>query len=70
MINLDSTNSAWSQTPSKENFWTYTDEFNALYSDVEEGYVLPSGSSVTWIKSALSSAFSLDKNTASKDANI
>jgi len=35
MINLDSSNVTWTQTPDSENFWEYTDEFNALYSDTE-----------------------------------
>ncbi len=70
MINLDSNNVSWTQAPDKDNFWTYTDEFNALYSDEYEGYVLPAGESVTWIKSALSSVFTLDKNTATEWSNI
>jgi hypothetical protein len=36
MINLNSDNVVWSQMPSSDNFWEYTDEFNTLYSDVEE----------------------------------
>jgi hypothetical protein len=70
MINLAWEKVEWSQNPNKENFWTYTDEFNALYSDEYEGYVLPSWKSVTWIKSALSSVFTLDKNTADKWEDI
>lgn len=70
MINLDSNNVNWIQSPKSDGFWKYTDEFNALYSDVEEGYVLPAGKSVTWIKTALSSVFKLDKNTAAKWSNI
>lgn len=70
MITLDSDNVVWSQVPSPENFWEYTDEFNALYSDVEEWYILEAGKSVTWIKSALSSAFKLEKNTAAQGSNI
>ena len=70
MINLDPTNVSWVQTPSAEGFWEYTDEFNALYSDIEEWYILEPGASVTWIKSALSYAFKLEKNTADKWTNI
>jgi len=66
MINLDPNNVNWLQSPAADNFWTYTDEFNALYSDSEEGYVLPVGKSVVWIKSALSSVYTLDKNTSKK----
>lgn len=69
MINLDSTNVSWSQTTT-EGFWEYTDEFNALYSDTEEWYVLNAWNNVTWIKSWLASAYTLDKNTAPDDSNI
>ena len=70
MINLDPSNVNWLQSPAADNFWTYTDEFNALYSNLEEGYVLPAGKSVVWIKSALSSVYTLDKNTLEKWSNI
>jgi len=70
MINLNTDNVSWTQSPDKDNFWTYTDEFNALYNDEYEGYVLPSGESVTWIKSALSSVFTLEKNTVNQGENI
>lgn len=70
MINLDTNNVLWTQTPDSENFWEYTDEFNELYSDFEEGYVLEAGKSVTWIKSALSHAFKLEQNTAETGTNI
>ena len=70
MISLDSSNVSWTQTPGSEGFWEYTDEFNALYSDLEEWYVLNAGNSVTWIKSNLSHAYKLEKNTATEWANI
>ena len=70
MINLNKEKVNWIQSPSSNDFWTYTDEFNALYSDTEEGYVLPAWKSVTWIKSKLSSVFNLEKNTAEKWSNI
>jgi len=70
MINLDSSNVSWTQTPSSENFWEYTDEFEALYSETEEGYILDAGESVNWIKSAWSNAYQLAKNTASEWSNI
>jgi len=40
MINLSSANVDWLESTNEENFWKYTDEFNALYSDIDEGYVL------------------------------
>ena len=70
MINLDPSNVSWIQTPDSDNFWEYTDEFDTLYSDVEEGYVLNSGDSVTWIKTTLSHAYKLDSNTSAKGSNI
>jgi hypothetical protein len=36
MVSLDSSNVSWVQIPGSDGFWEYTDEFNALYSDVEE----------------------------------
>ncbi|MFC1797769.1 hypothetical protein ACFLY2_00880 [Patescibacteria group bacterium] len=33
MVNLDSSNVVWAQTPSAEGFWEYTEEFNALSDD-------------------------------------
>jgi hypothetical protein len=40
MVNLSETSVTWKQTPDADKFWEYTDEFNALYSDAELGYVL------------------------------
>lgn len=70
MNSLDPENVVWNQIPSSENFWTYTDEFNSLYSDLEEGYVLPSWESVKWIETNLSSAYNLEQNTAKAWSNI
>lgn len=71
MVNLDSANVTWSQNPDDNSkFWGYTDEFNALYDENQEGYVLEAGKTVTWIKSLLSSVYTLEKNSASADANI
>jgi len=70
MINLNSSNVTWTQVPDSNNFWEYTDEFNALYSDTDFWYVLEPGKSVTWLKSTLSHAFKLEKNSATKWTNI
>ena len=70
MINLDPSNIEWIQTPNSENFWEYTDELEALYTDDQEWYVLNSGDSVTWIKSSLSHAYKLESNTSAKWSNI
>lgn len=68
MMNLGG--ATWSQTPSADNFWEYTDEFNNLYSDVEKGYLLPAGDQVNWIKSKLGYAYKLDNNPAADGENI
>jgi len=70
MISLDTTNVTWIETPDSNGFWEYTDEFNELYSDIEEWYILDPGKSVTWIKSNLSHAYKLERNTADAGENI
>lgn len=71
MMNLGDTNTTWSQSPeNNEEFWEYTTDFDGFYSDDQEGYVLPAGKSVTWIKSKLSSTYTLDANTAPVGSNI
>lgn len=70
LINLNTSLVSWSQTPSSENFWEYTDDFENLYSDSQYGYVLQPWQSVTWLKSNLSYAYSLDKNDTNEWENI
>jgi hypothetical protein len=70
MINLNTDNVTWIQTPNAENFWEYTDEFNTLYSENEEWYILTSWKSVTWIKSNLSSSYKLERNNVAAWDNI
>lgn len=70
MVNLNTSKVEWSQTPDSKDFWEYTPEFEALFSEDQEGYVLPAWETVTWLKSKLSYAFKLDKNEASKGENI
>lgn len=70
MINLNPSNVSWSQTPSSDWFWEYTNELEELYSEDEAWYVLEWGKQVTWLKSALGFAYSLDKNYASVWENI
>ncbi len=64
MINLSEGLVSWSQTPSAENFWEYTQEFEDKLDAKEEGYVLAPQEKVTWLKSKLWYAFALDKNQA------
>jgi len=70
MVNLNTSKVEWSQTPDSKDFWEYTPEFEALFSDEQDWYVLKAGQSVTWLKSKLSYAFKLDKNEATKWENI
>lgn len=70
MINLWGDNASWTQEPTAVNFWEYTDDFNSLYSELEEGYILSSGWKVTWIKSKLGYSYTLSSNTAPEWANI
>jgi hypothetical protein len=64
MINLNPSQVTWSQEPSGEAFWEYTDEFNSLYVEDQEGYVINAGDRVTWLKSKLGYAYKLEKNQA------
>jgi len=70
MVNLSTWNVTWVQTPDSNNFWEYTDEFNNLYSEADFWYILDPGKSVIWLKSTLSHAFNLEKNTAKTWDNI
>lgn len=70
LVNLDSTGAIWSQTPWTDGFWEYSKDFDALYSDVEEWYILPTQGRVTWLESKLGYAYKLDQNTAPENTNI
>lgn len=70
LINLDTDNVEWTQDPSGEDFWEYTDEFQALMDEENGGYVLTAMSSVNWIKSKLGYAYKLERNEASENQNI
>ncbi len=70
MMNLNTSKVSWEQTPSSEWFWSYTEEFNALYDEDKAWYVLKAGNEVTWLKSKLGSAYHLARNEASKSSNI
>ncbi len=70
MIHLAGADASWSQTPDAEDFWEYPEEFNALYSEDDLGYVLPAGESITWLQSKLAYAYKLDTNTAPEGTNI
>ena len=68
MMNLGG--SSWSQTPSSDDFWEYTTELNALYSETEDGYVLDNGDSAVWLKSKLGYAYTLDSTSAAGGENV
>ena len=63
---------SWTEIKASDSvdFWQYTPEFEALYSDSDEGYVLGAGKSVTWIESTLGSAYQLSSNSAAAGENI
>jgi len=63
MTSLAPSDVSVSQNPTSDNFWEYTDAFNALYSTDEEGYVIPAGQKVTWIQSKLGYSYKVDTNT-------
>ncbi|MCP4523362.1 MAG: hypothetical protein GY828_04020 [Candidatus Gracilibacteria bacterium] len=69
-VNLYPEKAEWSQVPSSQNFWEYTSEFENIYSDSEEGYVLEPGKKVTWIKSKLGYGYNLVKNKVPLDQNL
>lgn len=70
MKNLSPTLVNWKENPTKENFWKYTADFNKLYSEEEEGYILAKGQKVSWIESNKGFAYSLTKNKAEAGKNI
>lgn len=70
MINLGWWNTSWGEMKSWESFWEYTKELNDLYSEDDGGYILGAGFKVSWLKSKLDSAYSLDKNLAVEWTNI
>jgi hypothetical protein len=70
MVNLDTSSIVWSQTPWTDGFWEYSSDFDALYSEDEEWYILASGQRVTWLESKLGYAYKLDQNTAPENTNI
>lgn len=70
LINLSPDLTQWSQVPSSQGFWEYTSEFDNIYSEAEDGFVLEAGKKVTWIKSKLGYGYQVGKNTAAEWENI
>lgn len=70
MINLWSDKTSWSQTPSGDNFWQYTKDFETIYSAGQEAYVIWAWKQVSWIESKTWYAYKVDKNTVARGQNI
>lgn len=70
MVNLWWDKSSWSQTPSSEDFWEYTQDFDALYNKEQEAYVVDPNKEVKWLQSKMWYAYKLDKNTVTKWENV
>ena len=69
--NIQGLNGAsWSQVPSSDTFWEFTSEFNDLYSEDVEWYILAAGEQVNWVKSKLGYAYKLDANPAADGENV
>lgn len=68
MLSLNGSN--WSQSPSADNFWEWTPELEALYSESEQGYVLGAGQRVKFIQSAVGRAYTLDSTEAGQGENV
>jgi LPXTG-motif cell wall-anchored protein len=70
MINLGWDKVTWSQTPSADNFWQYTKDFETIFSSGQEAYVIAPSGQVSWIESKTWYAYKLDKNTVARWQNI
>jgi hypothetical protein len=70
MQNLSPDLVTWKENPTKENFWKYTDDFNKLYNEEEEGYILAKGKKSVWLESNKWFAYSLTKNKEEEWKNI
>lgn len=67
MLSLGGSN--WSQSPSADGFWEYTDSLEALYSESDQWYILEPGAQVKFIQSKLGTAYVLDWTDAAQGAN-
>lgn len=70
MINLGWDKTTWSQTPSGDNFWQFTKDFETFYSTGQEAYVIAPWKQVSWIESKTWYAYKVDKNTVARWQNI
>ncbi len=70
LINLYPEKAEWEQIPSSQWFWEYTSEFENIYSDAEEWYLLEAWKKVTWIKSKLWYGYKLAENKVPNGENL
>ena len=63
---------SWTEVKASDSvdFWQYSPEIEALYSDEEGGYVLEAGKNVKWLESTLGSAYQLTSNSADQGTPI
>jgi len=52
--------SVWGQTPDSDNFWVTPEEFEALYSENDQWYILEPGQTTTFIEWSIESAYVLE----------
>lgn len=67
MVSLGGSN--WSQSPSSDGFWEWTDELEALYSEDDQGYILEAWAEVKFIQSKGGYAYVLDSTEANQWEN-
>ena len=70
LIPLWGTSWVESKANPQANFWEYTPEFESLYIESDEGYVLEAGKTVRWIESSLGSGYKLLSNPAEEDLPV
>ena len=62
--------SSWSQIPDSDNFWETPEEFETLYSEANQWYVLEPGQSTTFIRGSIESAYQLDSTNVAQWENV
>ncbi|MDD5769813.1 MAG: hypothetical protein PHE25_02495 [Candidatus Gracilibacteria bacterium] len=63
--------SKFTKKPNDDTFWEYTKEFEALKDNDFDGYVLPAGQKVSWIKSSMGAGYKVEKvGTKGKGAGM
>lgn len=70
LINLQPSTVSWKAIPWNAGFWGYTDAFNKMYNNNDQGYILKKGEQVSWLASNTGHAYSLIKNQAPKWQDI